>query len=532
MSLVDVPAGSLADAVRALYRASYKLALASQTHHPLILPYSLLGPFIVPTLFLAIPHSAVRHPWRWRARWLVVAWVIWLDANIIRTTKSGNMAVGYANGLMAFWGVISTMNVLIWRNAQRDAARVVRVQPRPPTRQAEKQPVENGIRQRKGHERSDQIDYEKPVQYVWQPFPEEGTFGERLNWALDMTTNFRFAGWNWSISAIPRPKIPSHGSIEPNTPADLSSLPVVTPTGYRRRLTESSFVRSRLLTAGIMYLILDFLAVHMTKDPYFILGPDHPAASILPLPLYLDGLPVWGLRIYRQIFSLAGIISAISGAFNLNDLMQYYIMGHLFPARGELWQYPSTFGSFSQVLERGLAGWWGGWWHQTFRSQFSAPARFLVREGYLRHGSLAAVVVAFVVSFAQSGLLHAMGSISSIPGDTKVWRAPAFFSLQIVGVLVQYAVEIGLQRRTGIRVPRQAAQGTRLLFTMAWLHWTSDFLCHDLAGSGIWLLEPVPFSFFRMLGFGRESDRWWRWDEWHRPGWYTGRHWWQSGISL
>jgi hypothetical protein len=198
MSLVDTNAGSLADAVRALHRASYKLALAAQTHQPLVLPYSLLGPFIVPTLFLAIPHSAERHPWRWRARWLVMAWVIWFDANLVRTTKSGNMAVGYASGLMAFWGVISTMNVLIWRNAQRDAARIVPVRATPAIQQSEKPPAPNGIRQRHAHDASHQVDHEKhhakPPEYVWQPFPEEGTFGQRLNWALDMTTNFRFAG--------------------------------------------------------------------------------------------------------------------------------------------------------------------------------------------------------------------------------------------------------------------------------------------------------------------------------------------------
>lgn len=338
-------------------------------------------------------------------------------------------------------------------------------------------------------------------------------------------------GWNTSISAIPRPNIPEQGPVPTGTPADISAIAPHTYAGYRLWHTQPSFVTNRLLTAGLMYVILDFLAVFMTKDPYFVLGPDHTSFPHLPLPSYLHGLSPFLIKAYRQVFSLAGVLSAISGVFNLNDLAQYFMLSKIFAQRGDLWQHPSTFGSFWQVLDRGLAGWWGGWWHQTFRAQFVAPAKWLVRRGYMERGSIMAGAAALVISFGQSGLLHASGSISSVP-ETKVWRSPAFFALQVLGIVLQTVAEWYVREKLRLAVPKRLAQVGNLAFALAWLHLTADFFTHDLASAGIWLLEPVPFSFFRMFGFGSAGDRWWRWDEFHRPRWYSAEHWWQSGIAV
>lgn len=51
---------------------------------------------------------------------------------------------------------------------------------------------------------------------------------------------------------------------------------------------------------------------------------------------------------------------------------------------GEIWRYPCLFGGFvGNVLDRGLAGFWGGWWHQSFRVGFTGPIRWLVKMGVL-----------------------------------------------------------------------------------------------------------------------------------------------------
>lgn len=333
-------------------------------------------------------------------------------------------------------------------------------------------------------------------------------------------------GWNWAISTIPRLKPDANLLPEDNVSLDLETIPVETRFGYRRALTLRDFVTSRLTRAGMTYLTLDFLAVLMMKDPYFVLGPDVP----YPLPDYLTRLPTFFLNAYRLIFSLLGMLFAIVGIFNVNDLAQYYLVSKIIPIRGELWQYPGTMGSFMQILDRGLAGFWGAWWHQSFRAQFLAPAAWLSRKGYIQRGTVAGVLVTLLLSFSGSGFLHMFGSVSSIPA-TKVWRAPAFFVLQVFGVAGQHALSVGV-RRIWPSVPQWLSRTCNLGSTLAWMYLTGHFFTDDIAASGIWLLEPVPISLCRALGLGHPGDSWWRWDQYHRPGWHTANPWWRSGMTL
>lgn len=303
-------------------------------------------------------------------------------------------------------------------------------------------------------------------------------------------------------------------------------MPIETKAGYRRSITLSEFLSTRLTNIGITYLLLDFLAVAMMKDPYFVLGPDVP----YPLPSYLAHLPAIVLRAYRQVFSLLGITFALLGVFNLNDVAQYYVMSYIFPMRGELWQHSTTMGSYEQILDRGLSGWWGSWWHQTFRAQFLAPAAWMVRKGYIKRGTIKGALVTAIVAFSGSGFLHMCGSISSVP-QTKIWRAPAFFLLQVVGIAIQHAVSMGTKALVPA-VPRRISQVGNLAFTLAWMYWTAQLFTDDMAASGIWLLEPVPFSLFRALGMGHPGDHWVRWDKYHLPSWYSATHWWRSGMRV
>lgn len=203
--LATVPIEHLADSVRELYRADFIRDVAEGRACTLVLPYSFLGSFIVPTLWLAIPHS--RNQWMRRMRWLVVAFVTAFNFDIARRTSSTNMGVAYVMGLLSFWAIISTWNVLVWNDAQRDAARVVRRRKKADgdggtgTRCIGEPHNQHTLRHPKIDDVADspmgpsshgpeEIGYE----YVWQPFPEKDSFLKRLNWALDITTNFRFVG--------------------------------------------------------------------------------------------------------------------------------------------------------------------------------------------------------------------------------------------------------------------------------------------------------------------------------------------------
>ncbi|KAH7163246.1 hypothetical protein B0J13DRAFT_538171 [Dactylonectria estremocensis] len=555
----------LGDMARLRYRDAFTRAVAEHRRRPLVLPYGLLGPMALAPLWLAIPHT--KRPWVYRSRWLIVGLVVVLDLDMVFSMSSHNVACAYGAGLMAMWGILTTLDLLVWSRPQFNAARAVLVpksvyagkisngKPKTSGEGIDFEPVHlDGLRQRRpdciaasglhvvsnaspsdDKPQHDRPQYDNPQQdnpqhegpdCIWQPFPEDGPFLQRLNWAMDFVTNYRCIGWNCSIPSVPLPQIPAR--IHLGDPVSLDGIPVISRSGYRRSLTKAEFFRTRIWTVVVLYLVLDFLAVFMMKDPYFIFGPDRSSGH--ELPEFLGWLPSWALLTYRELFSLAGVFAAIGAIFNIHDIFQYYVFSLVFPIRAELWQYTTTFGSFSQVLDRGLAGWWGSWWHQTFRLQFSSPATYLVRNGYLSKGTLVTQIVTMVVSFFQSGLLHASGSQSSMP-RTKVWRSPAFFLLQPPGIMIQLALNWVIDTYLP-RVPVMVRQGFNLVLTLAWLQLTARLFCDDMASTGLWLLEPIPFSPFRLFGFGHPNDHWWRWNWDMIPVWHSDDNWWASGLQI
>ncbi|RGP65642.1 hypothetical protein FLONG3_9145 [Fusarium longipes] len=534
---------NLGDIARAEYKALFDTAVANGLKEPLVLPFCVLGPFLLPNIYLAIPHR--NRPWLYRSRWLIVAFVIVFDLHLVWHTSSFNVAPAYATGLMGVWGILANLNILVWTNPQADHARIIRI-PKDKTITKSSSGITmndvldtshiqgNGLRQRKSHAeanapsgdigiRAKDQDLQDTV-CVWQKFPENGSFGQRLNWTFDLATNFRQVGWNCSISSVPRPEIPN--SIRDGDLVSFKDMPVISKSGYYRNLTEREFVWTRLRSIFILTFVLDFCSVFMVKDPYCTYGPDQDLAP----PLFLQQLPPWLLQAYRELICLVGIYAAIDAIFNLHDLFQYYVFSYVYPMRGELWQYTNIFGPFSQILDRGLAGWWGAFWHQTFRLQFIAPAKFLVDKGYLQRRTLTAQIVTMYVSFIQSGLLHGAGSISSMP-TTKPWRAPVFFFLQPVGIIVQFLL-LHIMDKCFPNAPRGVRQLFNAVSTAAWLYSTAFFFTDDISSAGIWLLEPVPISPLRWLGFGHPDDHWWRWRRYLFPTWHSDKHWWKSGIQL
>lgn len=261
------------------------------------------------------------------------------------------------------------------------------------------------------------------------------------------------------------------------------------------------------------------------RDPYFILGPD----NHYTVPSHLN-LPTPILLLYRECLPLAGIWAALCGAFSLNDIVQYFFLRQYSPSRAALWHYPSTFGSFSMILDRGLAGWWGASWHQTFRLGLLGPSTYLLRKGYMKRGSATANAVGLFVSFLQSGLMHAAGSLTSIP-DTKLWRSILFFLLQAFGIILQQQLALYLSKYMGTPSKYMRRTGN-LLFCLVWLYITAPLFIDDLSSTGLWMFEPVPISPLRYFGFGFPGDHWWRWDREAWPKLYPVRHWWEIGIAL
>ncbi|KAK2592857.1 hypothetical protein QQS21_009460 [Conoideocrella luteorostrata] len=532
----------LEDAVRAAYRSRFLDALDSGRAKPLLIPYSTLGAFIVPTLWLTIPHAS--RPWLYQTRWAVMAFVILFDVHIMRVCSSTNFACSYAAGLMASWGIIMSMNLLVWKRPQFEAARVIRVaklgtkssnngEPCETKSNGHGQSGENALRNRKSAPstssqlqdlNSTKAASDDEYEYRWQTFPEDAPFLERLGWATDLSCSFRGAGWNYSISSIPRPPIPA--TIHPNSKVDVTLIPHQTPSGYAHPLTETNLLLSRATHILLAYITLDVVSIQMMKDPFFIFGPD----NTYELPLYLQHVSPLFLLLIRECMSLIGIWAAITAIFSLNDIVQYYLLKTFFPSRAALWHYASTFGGVTEILDRGLAGWWGAWWHQTFRLEFLGPSVFLLKKEYVKRGSQAADAFGLFISFFQSGLMHTAGSITAVP-PTKPWRAMLFFLLQGLGIALQQRLVLVLRKHFG-DVPRVARRAGNLGFCLLWLSLTAPLFVNDMASTGLWLLEPVPISPMRYMGFGNPGDHWWRWDREHLPKLYPVKHWWEVGIAL
>ncbi|PHH86862.1 hypothetical protein CDD83_9654 [Cordyceps sp. RAO-2017] len=430
------------------------------------------GSLLVPVVWLAVPHA--RRPWLYRARWPVVALVVALQLHLFRHASIENPGAAYVVGVMLPCAALTTANLVLWRRPQAEAARAVS-RPTPTGRV-----------------------------WVWQTFPADESFAARLCWASDLFVSIRGGGWNWAISSIPRPRAPAH--VKSGGRIDLSSIPLETACGCKRPLTARGFLRERLTKILATYLLLDLVTVWHQKDPYYLRGPDY--ISSQQLPEHLRHVPAWCLLLYRETLSLAGIVSAFTLYSSLTDLVSFWLLKHLAPARVGVWQHASLFGSFSCVLDRGLSGWWGGWWHQILRIAFLAPTRHLSRQGYLANGSRRFKAVALLTAFALSGLVHAAGSIMTA-APTKPWRPLVFFLAQAGGIIVQR----GLSRAAKTawpRPPRALARAANLVFTAAFMYATGPYILDDLASTGIFGLETLPVSPMRALGFGRPGDHWWR----------------------
>ncbi|KAI0136573.1 hypothetical protein BJ170DRAFT_602268 [Xylariales sp. AK1849] len=363
--------------------------------------------------------------------------------------------------------------------------------------------------------------------YEWQEYPEDAPFLTRLDWAVDIASTLRCTGWNWAIPVLPSYHPPSW------VPKDrklfqlpLHSIPWYSRQGYTRARTRRQLFVERMVSTMIpAYIIVDICAVSMMEDPYFIIGP-----SDLPLPDYLSKLHPTVLSVRRTLFCFGGIISALHLAFTLGALCCAYLGPPILGFRADPWHLPTFYGSFERVLDRGLTGFWGSWWHQTFRFGFSAPTKWMIQNGYIEKGSVSASIVGALWAFVQSGFLHGMASYTTVP-KTKPWNPPIFFFLAGVGTQLQYTLARALKGPIE-KTPQWLRRAVNLLFVVVWLHMISGFLMDDFGRCGIWLWEPVPFSFVRWLGFGMPGDYWWRWDRDSVPRWYTGKHWWDTGIGM
>jgi hypothetical protein len=522
------------------FNKKYDDFITQGTYEPFSYPWGSYGAIIV-VVYLLISHQ--RSPRLRQAKWLV--WALnTLHAGYAITRTRAQGAVGaYGVGLGMSWSILWVTTILLVHDGQLEFSRIeqawdafrghsmsgddktsstlnesnsfdhpnstISANTRKRTCRVKNLPANFDSNEESNSQCQSQ------GKLKWQSYPAYSLL-ERLDWVMDLMTTFRGTTWNFRILNLP--------DLPPEVYERLESKPVERHNSRKKAyvyLTKGPLLRASLRNFFIGYIVLDCLKTLTVHDPYFRGLVDTPTPS--NYPWLLRSSPII-LRSYRLVLTQLCIYWALQTIFQLAPLFFVGILGSkLIGPRGEYWAYPREWGNYWTVCERGLAGWWGEWWHQTFRYAFDAISKQSVSFCRLDPKSISAKLLRMFVAFTISGLLHGSASHTST-GDTRPIRGSfLFFFLQPFGIIAQMACTKGL-RAAGIsqRLPASFGYVANFIFVHVWFYHTAPLLVDDVAKGGQLLYEPVPFSLLRGMGLGARDDTWFCWS----GRWYT----WHQGI--
>jgi Membrane bound O-acyl transferase family len=521
---------------------AFRSALRNGEIQPFVLPRDIMPTVILILTVLLLPNLSFKHQ-RWMSFSSFVL-LVFYSASVMQRCRSIGMGNGYGIGLMSVWSIVWSAVLLVYndpkvtfkRVERRDAIEHCEDSSRTIDSVVANRTFNSNPRKRKtdtaggriwdGRKDDEPQERKNPSRYllVWQAYPQD--IFHRLDWVMDLCMSFRGPGWNWHIQT-------------------LSSAPYPSPTSPALSLSSRKpFTRRAIRDFILWYIVLDAIKTAVTHDPYFwgLASISSPATNVAYLPSWISRSPPLS-KIYRLLLSLAGMFSALSFIFTLSPLT-YAILVPFFKldqlTRSPLLEpllYPPFWGSFvHSVLDRGLAGWWGSWWHQLFRVGMSEPSRVLVEQFGLNARSLKAKCVRLVIAFGISGIIHAGGrSTTFSPEARPLFGSFLFFIFQAFGIVAEQVVfdTLGISK-TLLICPGSLKRAGTLIYLMIWFYISAPWFIDDIATGGVWLFEPVPISIFRGLGLGAEGLGWWCWHgEW--ATWWSGLNgtpWWRKGIAI
>ena len=325
--------------------AKYFALLESGTVTPFRYPFDTLGLgcLLLSVLFLPTIHARAKRYLCYVASCLVLC----LSACTIKTARCQCLANGYGIGLATLWGVLWTGVLLIFNDPKSAFQRLER-------RRVKAVEISSDANQNFGdsHKHEEVVsESQLKTQYHWQPHPKR--FGHRLDWTLDLVTSFRGPGWNWRLPSLPRLAKNDDG-----TPRSASSL--LQPT-----------IRAYIVRFLVFYMLIDALKIVMMHDPYFwgVVPLNSPAPHQYPSILANSKVLT---KSFRLMISTLGVCGALEFISTLNPLFFGGFLVSFFPnvskaPLNEPFLYPSLWGSVTDILDKGLPGFWGNWWHQMFR---------------------------------------------------------------------------------------------------------------------------------------------------------------------
>ncbi|KAJ5573643.1 uncharacterized protein N7459_008070 [Penicillium hispanicum] len=374
---------------------------------------------------------------------------------------------------------------------------------------------------------------EQDKKFHWQSYPQK--LSHRLDWCAGLLFNLRGPEWNW--------RAPHLGPLPPSVHVQLHSGSSASKSVARddtASVDSYSLLQNSFYTFLTSYILLDGIKLLMLWDPYFLglapvdSPPPPPISCLATFPLLL--------RFYHCLVSCVGVYVALNFVTSLNPIF-FLGLSLAFPNASRRltsapldvpWLYSGTFGPFlTPILDHGLAGCWGRWWHQLFRYGFTATARWilsLLPKDWATDSRVKRVTYV-VVAFSISGFVHACGSLTQL-SETHPMSGPFFFfSLQSLGVILEHAFKTAvfpmLPRVGEYRWLRRTAN---FMFFFSWVLFSGAFIADDFARGALWLTEPIPFSPLRGLGLIK-GEGWWCWKgAWFRY-WSDGTYW-GSGIRV
>ncbi|KAI4243723.1 MAG: hypothetical protein L6R40_003336 [Gallowayella cf. fulva] len=412
----------LAREVLDYFQSEYHAALDAGDYLPFVWPHRALGPYLL-ILYLLIPPT--QSPLVYHGRYPLFALIIYLSVTAIYSCRSPAVTVGYGIGLLNAWTILWSASLIIFNDGRRDYKRIER-QERPGGASNDQAFVENIQGQTSAldgsttdelkllhpvgdlpepepepsitnditpkFESPEIFDAQGPIPssaseiYTWQSLPRN--FLHRFDFILDLVTNFRGVRWtHQGPGTHPPPPHIRETLTDPETPPSLH--PDKYPT-YRNLFT------SNLQSFILCSLTLDILKYLTSLDPYF-LAQGQNTSSPFPIPGTI-----------RLTLSLVFTHTSLLNIFLLAPLVLACTLGpRILGPHASTWLYPPYYGPISQVAEKGLAGLWGGWWHQLFRYAFEAAGEFIGgRALRLSKKSVPGGIVRVVVAFTLLPVLR------------------------------------------------------------------------------------------------------------------------------